>query len=145
MHCISNNTKGLESIMDYCAGALDPAQAAAIEEHLRECGPCREIVEAQRSLWQTLDAWKPIEVSPDFDARLHARILQEQSAPWWRALTYWKPALSVAVVAGVLALIVVVRTPDPKPPAPARQQINIQEVQQALDDLNLLSPAASPL
>jgi hypothetical protein len=45
----------------------------------------------------------------------------------------------------VLALIVVVRTPGTKPPAPAQQQINIQEVQQALDDLNLLSPSASPL
>lgn len=150
MHCVTNNTKGMESVMDYCAGALDPAQAGAMEEHLRECGPCREIVEAQRSLWQTLDAWKPIEVSPDFDARLHARIAQEQSAPWWYPnsrsfLNYWKPALSVAVVAGVLALIVVVRTPDSKPPAPAHQQINIQEVQQALDDLALVSPPTSPL
>jgi anti-sigma-K factor RskA len=144
MNCI-NNTKGLESVMDYCAGALDPAQTAAIEQHLRECAPCREIVEAQRSLWQTLDAWKPIEVSSDFDARLHARIAQEQSAPWWQLANYWKPALSIAALAGVLALIVVVRTPGTKPPAPAQQQINIQEVQQALDDLNLLSPSASPL
>jgi len=164
MNCITKDSKGAESVMDYCAGTVDPAEAAAIEEHLRECAGCREMVEAQRDLWQTLDAWKPIEVSPDFDARLYARISQEQAAPWWRRmwqlpapLFFSKPASSVAAVAAVaavLTLIVVVGMPGTNTVPPAKapvqkhqvtERIDIQEVQQALDDLDLLSPSASPL
>src|SRR5579863_6275211 len=157
MNCISKDRKGAGVLTDYCAGTLDPVQTAGIEEHIRECAECFRIVEAQRSLWQTLDAWKPIEVSADFDARLYAKISQAQAEPWWNPrawrrlwqfpapLSLWKPALSIAAVAVVLALLVAVRTPDKTvaPAEPAAQRINIQEVQQALDDLDLLTPAAA--
>jgi hypothetical protein len=118
-------------------------------------------VDAQRSLWQTLDAWKPLEVSQGFDDKLYARIAQHQAEPWYQRgfrrmwqfstpFSFWKPALSVGAVAAVLAVVAVTRMQDPKPspvqPVAEKQEqrINIQEVQQALDDLNLLTPSNSP-
>ncbi len=145
MTCIARDKGGAEVLMDYGAGTLDPVRRAAIDEHIRECGECRHLVEAQRGLWQTLDAWKPIEVSPDFDAKLYARIAQTQAEPWWYRM--WKPALSIAAVAAVATVLFVAR-PEPKiaPAAPSSaqvQRIDIQQVQQALDDLDLLTPASS--
>ena len=154
MTCIVKDKAGGEVLMDYCAGALDPAKAAEIDGHIRECAECRELVDAQRSLWQTLDAWEPIEVSRDFDARLYARIAQADAEPWYFRM--WKPVLSVAAVAAMAAVMIAVRPGVKVEPikveAPATrssdtsaqvEQINIQEVQQALDDLDLLTPASS--
>jgi anti-sigma factor RsiW len=156
MNCIAHDRKGAELLLEYCAGTLDPVQAAVIEEHTRDCGECRRLVDAQRSVWQGLDAWKPIEVSSDFDARLYARIAQVQAEPWWYRA--WKPALSIAAVAAMAAFLIVGRTETKVtvPVAPAVQaqhgaqqsphqagRIDIQEVQQALDDLDVLTPAAN--
>ena len=44
MDCIIKDSKGAEILMDYSAGTLDPARTAGIEEHLRECAGCREMV-----------------------------------------------------------------------------------------------------
>src|ERR1035438_8417658 len=84
MDCIKNNKRGVEILTDYCAGILDPAVALEIDTHIAQCGECRGMVEAQRSVWEMLDAWTPLEVSPNFDARLYARIAQEQTVPAWR-------------------------------------------------------------
>ncbi|HEY4363248.1 MAG TPA: zf-HC2 domain-containing protein [Bryobacteraceae bacterium] len=144
MNCIVKDKAGGEVLMDYCAGALDPARAAEFEGHIRECAECRELVDAQRSLWQTLGEWKPIEVSRDFDARLYARIAQADAEPWFYRM--WKPVLSIAAVATAAAVMFAVRpavrVEPPAGPAAQVEQINIQEVQQALDDLDLLSPAS---
>ena len=142
MTCFAKDRAGAEVLMDFCSGMLDPAQAAGVEQHIRECSGCREAVDAQRGLWQTLDAWKPIEVSRDFDARLYARIAQADAEPWY--LRMWKPVVSVAALATVVAVMFVARPGSTvAPPAPTTQKINIQEVQQALDDLDLLNPAAA--
>ena len=174
MDCIKNNKRGVEILTDYCAGILDPAVALEIDTHIAQCGECRGMVEAQRSVWEMLDAWTPLEVSPNFDARLYARIAQEQTVPAWRQWLgrlfrpvtpygIWKPAVSLAAAGLVVALVTGLRVPDLALVANkdvahkdtayksavvyqgARQvnssDIDLDQVQQALDDMDLLTPS----
>ncbi len=175
MHCIKRDKHGVEILTDYCAGILDPAVAASIDAHIQQCAECREMVQAQRTVWEMLDAWTPLEVSRNFDARLYARIAEERDQPAWRrwlgrvfrpAAPYrlWKPAVSLAAAGAVVALALVVGIPDKTPFArmppssyksttaqvvAGSEEIDLQQVQQALDDLELLTPVgqspSSPL
>ncbi|HEX5432140.1 MAG TPA: zf-HC2 domain-containing protein [Bryobacteraceae bacterium] len=150
MICISKNKQGAEILMDYCAGKLDPARAAEFEAHLRDCEECRKLAAAQDSLWQALDVWTPVEVSPGFDEKLYKRIGSEPAGFRWRAIfrPIWKPLLPLAAVGAILVTLFV-RTPVPSSPAPssnAQQRVdviqNADQVEQALDDMNLLAPVA---
>ncbi|HEY7337346.1 MAG TPA: zf-HC2 domain-containing protein [Bryobacteraceae bacterium] len=142
MACLQYDPQGAEILMDYCAGKLDGTRSAELEAHIEECFSCKEAVDGQRRLWETLDAWKPVEVSPGFDATLYSRIAAEAERPWWRR-ALWKPLIPVAA-AGVLALALV-RMP-PSPPAPVKtpvassDRIDLQQVEQALDDMDMLTP-----
>jgi anti-sigma-K factor RskA len=164
MDCIKDNKQGVEILTDYCAGILDPAVAFEIDTHIAQCAECREMVEAQHTVWQMLDAWTPLEVSPNFDARLYARIADEQAEPAWRQwlrrvflspYRLWKPAVSLAAAGAVVALALVMGVPHQTPSAyktqPAHkstmvqaaagsEEIDLQQVQQALDDMELLTP-----
>lgn len=177
------NKQGVEILTDYCARILDPAVALEIDAHIAQCVKCREMVEAQRSVWEMLDAWTPREVSPNFDARLYARIAEEQSVPAWRrwlgrlfrpATPYgiWKPTVSLAAAGLVVALVTGLRVPDPslvankdvahkstvgykgvyqsvRQGSSGSSDIDLDQVQQALDDMDLLTPVgqtpSSPL
>jgi anti-sigma factor RsiW len=109
-----------EVFLDYCAGSLEAARAAEFERHLAGCDACTALVAAQREVWNALDRWGHAdapEVSRDFDARLYARIAQEEAVPAWRKWlrrfmpaapgTGWKPAGSMAIACAVLAIAVV--------------------------------------
>ena len=161
--CIKNDEHGIEILTEYCAGTLDSAAAANIDRHIAECVQCRELVEAQQSVWEMLDAWKPVEVSENFDARLYARIGQEQAAPTWRRwlgrilrpatpYAWWKPVVPVALAAGVLSVALLTRVPERVEPVGAKntfaskavssaEEIDLQQVQQALDDIEVLAPS----
>lgn len=183
MDCIKNHKQGAEILMDYCAGTLDPGAASGLAAHIRQCPECRALVEAQSAVWESLDAWTPLEVSGDFDARLYARVAQEQAGPawlrWWRRLTqpakpytWWKPMVSMAAAGAIVAMAIAIHpvahtgalpqkasvvetAPQPaaKPsiaPAPSgADDIDLQQVEQALDDLDVVAPlnqtAPSPL
>jgi anti-sigma-K factor RskA len=176
MDCIKNNKRGVEILTDYCAGILDPAVAFEIDTHSAQCAECRKLVEAQRTVWEMLDVWTPLEVSQNFDARLYARIAEEQAEPAWRRWLrrvflpptphrVWKPAISLAAAGAVVALVVAVRPvimPDQvpfahTPPSTSKtesyksttvqaamtssEEIDLEQLQQALDDMELLAPA----
>lgn len=164
MICIRDNKHGAEILTDYCAGTLDDARAAELINHIRQCGECRKLVEAQQSVWEALGDWTPPEVSPDFDARLYARIAAEPVRPAWRQWLnrlihpaaprpLWKPLLPLAAAAAVLSLALFIQDPDvstpPQKSAPSAQvrsgkadlRIDADQVEQALDDLELLAPA----
>ena len=154
MICPCEGKEGAEILVDYCAGTLDPHRAARFDRHIQACGECRRLVEAQRDIWKTLDRWTPEAVPLDFDARLYARIAQEQAAPqwrqWWRrifrpALPYavWKPAVSMAAAGAVLAVGLLVHTPDRPRDSTTRmrtEKVDIEQVEQTLDDLDMLTP-----
>jgi hypothetical protein len=92
-------------------------------------------------VWEALDEWRPVQVSPDFDARLYGRIAAEAGRPWWRQVLA-KPLVPILAAAAMLALVVV-RMPEMRS-TPAQPQsptaIDLQQVQQALDDMDMLTP-----
>src|SRR5580658_3301872 len=110
----------LDMVVDYCAGSMDAEHVAEFERHFAQCAECAAMVAAQRKVWETLDDWGPAEVpevSPDFDARLYARIAHEQTAPAWRRWlngampagprSIWKPAMSAMAMAAACALLAI--------------------------------------
>lgn len=159
MDCLKNSRSGAQILLDYCSGALEPAEAAELERHIANCEDCGRAVEAQRELWETLDMWKAPAVSADFNLRLYARIARENDAPRWRqwirrltrpALPYalWKPA-AVAAACAVLAVGFLIETPRAaQAPAPSSaqvetQNVDIEQVANALEELDLLMPSTS--
>jgi hypothetical protein len=158
MECPIHN-EAAEIVIDYCAGALESNRKSEFERHLRDCADCIRVVNAQREVWETLDRWTPPAVSDNFDARLYARIAQENSAPAWVRwmrrvfqppvpMAAWKPAVSLAAACAILAAGLVVRAPHPADnPAPMHEMhaehVDLEQVQTALDDIDVLMPAAS--
>ena len=145
--------EGAEILIDYCAGTLDPVRKAELERHIESCANCRALVEKQTELWETLDQWRKPAVSPDFNARLYARIAREEEAPGWKnwarrifepatPVAFWKPLASLAAAGAVLALALAVYMPQPHSTAPQihAEQVDIEQVARALDDLDILTP-----
>ncbi len=155
MECLKQSKNGAETLLDYCSGALGPAAAAELKRHIEICEDCRRAVDAQREVWEALDTFAVPPVSPDFNTRLYARIARENEAPRWRqwirrvtqpAVPYalWKPA---ALAAACAVLVVGFLVNAPKPAGTQSQmvagRVDIEQVANALDELDVLSPAGS--
>jgi predicted anti-sigma-YlaC factor YlaD len=107
MNCLEGR-ESPEMLLAYCAGTLDRARVAAIEEHLKICVACRDFVAGQKAVWSALDAWEAAPVSPDFNRRLYARIEKEVSV-WDLILRPFRPllvrqGLPVAAAAAVVIM-----------------------------------------
>jgi len=161
MICINKNKRGAEILLAYGSGTLDASQAALLEEHAAGCGECRALMSAQKKLWEALDQIEAPEISAGFDARLYARITQEQSQPVWKAAWHallglapagisWKPVMAGAVAAAVLAVGLMVHGPavrDGAGTAPAQirpESIDAEQVEVTIEDLEILMPPAGP-
>ena len=138
-----------EAIIAYGAGTLPAAGNHAFRQHLETCALCKGAVEAQREVWSALDAWTPAPVPANFDERVYARIDAYQQQSWWhrtvtRAVWSWKPAMPVAVACTVLVAAFLLNSPEPKHlPAESVQHaldsgVDVQQVERALDDLDML-------
>ena len=160
--CNQNNS-AVDTLVDYCADTLDAAAAEAVEKHLLECPACDGLVKAQRSAWAALDEWQTPAVSDDFDARLYRRIEASKQAGWvrrsWNAIAQggfspaWKPAIPLGVATLVLAAGFLLRSPAPilstvQPVGPgveavttsSAQTVDVDQIESALDDLDMLTP-----
>lgn len=97
MGCPIQTKDGAELILDYCAGRLTRERAEAVEAHARVCATCREMIDAQRAVWQALEHWDAPAVSGHFDRELYARIDAEEHSSgavikWARAAAArWPP------------------------------------------------------
>jgi hypothetical protein len=138
-----------ELLLDYCARTLHPDTAAVLTHHLTTCSDCRELVEAQESVWSALDAWKPPRISDTFDELLYLRIRECERRRFWRrwlgAGLIRNPALPVAVVCGVLALLMLLPAPLPETPAAPRlagpsagDASEAEQFDRAVEDLEML-------
>jgi anti-sigma factor RsiW len=153
MNCPAKYKQDAGILLDYCAQSLPPAQMAEFESHVGQCPDCTRIVEAQKQVWSALDAWTPVEVTCNFDARLYARIAEEQTVPAWRCwlsrifqppvpYSLWKAAVPLAACAA-LAVGLFIRMPETHPVTQPRvDKIDIEQVEQALQDIDILTPAA---
>jgi len=148
-------TESTEILMDYCAGTLEADRLTEFERHMEACGDCGRFTVQQRDLWDSLDRWTPNPVSPDFDARLYAKIAQEEAGPlwqqWWRRISRpavpfmaWKPAVSLAAACAVLTLGLLVRIPGLNDPSAQikPEKVDIEQVERTLDDLDMLMPVS---
>jgi anti-sigma factor RsiW len=153
MLCFKSTKEGAALLLDFCAGSLDPARAADVGRHIASCAGCRELAEKQRAVWDALDQWAPPAVSPDFNARVYARVEQE-SAGWRKwipgalqpAVPYsiWKSA-ALAAACAVLAIGFAIRSPQAHESAPVAadtEKVDIERVANTLEELDILMPAA---
>ena len=151
--------KANEAILAYGAGTLPVVDTAAFRQHLEYCGECRQTMEAQREVWSALDSWTPDAVPSNllsnFDQRLYARIdaYEQQSGlrrVWRRVIDNfspewsWKPVMPVAVACTALIVASFLSSPVPQhlpPPSvqhAADTRVDLQQVERALDDLDML-------
>ena len=144
MDCPQRNSDGVELIIAYGARTLDPANEAAFERHLEVCASCREMAAEQRTVWSALDELTPLPVSSNFDAKLYQRIAEEEQYTWWqrlfRANWSWRPAMPVAAACAVLIVALLVKNSGPTvvPQQSAQPNLQIEQVQRALDDMDML-------
>lgn len=128
MTCLRENNQGADLLIGYLEETLPSAERQALDAHASDCAECRGLLAVQASL----DLPVP-EVSSNFDAGLYARIAADQARrPWWNA---WTPLVAVAAV---LAVAVYVQRP-----APVSVDADVQQLEQALEDLELLSAPES--
>jgi hypothetical protein len=112
------------------------------------CPQCAEFRAGQELVWQALDAWEAPAITPDFNRRLYQRIETEAAAPWYKRLfttplAMWKPAIPLAaaglvIVAGFVLDHPVATNAPSAPPAIRVSVAEAEQVESALDDLQLL-------
>lgn len=74
----------MESLEDYLAGSLNPAERHRIEAHLKQCEMCREEVAAMEEaslLFGELRGGVALEPNPGFYAGIIRRVEQNRPAP----------------------------------------------------------------
>lgn len=152
MECPLGLDKSRELAVGYTAQSLDACAQAEFERHFRSCEICAAAVAEQQAVWDALDAWAPIEVSPGFDPALRARIASEQQS-WWRGRVpvwwqrTWRPAVPVVAAGIALGLAVWINRPqevEVAAPSESSAQVSSQpagqmeSLEHALDDMEML-------
>jgi anti-sigma factor RsiW len=135
MICLSKNEQGAELLASYLAKTLDAPRRAELDRHIQECADCRGLA----MVWERLDEFAVPEVTPGFDARLYARIAREEARrPWWLRLL-WPPVAPLAA-ASVVAVALFLYVPGKHDASKQSSKTEIEQVAQAVDDLDLLTP-----
>lgn len=140
MICLSKNEHGADLLAAYLAKTLDASGRAELDRHVEECADCRGLM----SVWERLDEFAVPDISPGFDARLYARIAAEESrrSRWRRWL--WRPAVPLAAAGAVAALaLFAIHVPRNADTPQHASKAEIEQVAQAVDDLDLLIPLSN--
>ncbi len=144
MECPVQSREHADVLLAYCARRLDPETAAVLERHMEDCAACRAFGEAQRAVWSALDAWEAMAVSEDFNRRLYRRIDQEERASFWLRWVRpwlglrWRPALSLAAASAAVVAAFLVQAPQSAPRPTETEIVDAEQVERALDDLDML-------
>ncbi len=120
---------------------MTPEAESEFVRHMSGCPSCLELAEQQRALWGALDYLQPLPISADFDKRLYARIAQDQPRGFFSWNWSWRPAMPVAAACTALIAAFLIRGPilDQRPtPAVQHENVNIEQVERALDDIDML-------
>lgn len=139
MRCPIQTADNAELLLAYCARKLDPETEAVLERHMAQCPECRAFGQQQRALWEALDAWDAMPVSPDFDRRLFRR-LEQARAGRWKSLRSWiSSPVPLAAASVLLAAVLLLRAP--RPATPGADSVELAEVEcaeRALEDIEML-------
>lgn len=144
MDCPLQGKEGAELLLDYCSRTLDPDLTEIVNRHLAACPSCRALMEAQQAVWRALDAWEAPPIPADFDRRLFRRIREARAPGWLERLRLelspinWRPALPLAAASVILAAGFLLQRPSIPPAAPAVETADVEQVERALEDLEML-------
>lgn len=149
MNCPLRREETNYLLLDYSAGRLDAARAAAVGRHVESCAECGVFVAEQMAVWDALDQWEPPLVSMDFNRRLWQRIEGAAERPWYRSLAdalraaSWKPVFPMAAAVLVIAGGFLLdhrneRAVAPVAATPGVSIIEADQLEQTLDDIQLL-------
>ncbi len=111
---------------EYADGALDAARRARAEAHLAGCADCAALARQMAQTRSLLRGLTPAQTSPQFDARLAARLAAarrpSEAGAWWSRLFPAQPPLlrpALALGAAAFAVLGVLAShPFAPPPAP---------------------------
>lgn len=115
-----------EELSAYLDAELDPGARAALEAHLADCPDCRAALGSLTWLDGQLAALPAIEASPQFEARLRARLVRAQEPRGWRRAparlrrawrSEWNLPTAAAAAVAVAALLAL-PLGRPAPPDP---------------------------
>jgi anti-sigma factor RsiW len=144
MKCPMQSGDNKDALLSYAAGRLDEDRSAAVERHARSCAACGEFLEKQGALWSALDEWEARPVAADFDRRLYRRIGEQEQRSWWSRVfaPLARPVVPVAATACLLVVAGLIGV-DPDRvtapgPAPVAQAGEVELVESALEDLDML-------
>ena len=136
--------QALEAIHNPHGPPSDPQQEAALEAWLDRDPELRELRDQQAALFEALDDWKTPEPSASFDRHLYARI-EAARTPWYAA---WLPrtpaprwaaaALAAVLLAGAWMALTPTADIDTAPKTAVANDEYFDELDQALDDLEML-------
>ncbi|MEP6961346.1 MAG: zf-HC2 domain-containing protein [Acidobacteriota bacterium] len=135
MTCLRDHKNGADLLIGYLENTLPVPQRAELDLHASTCAECRALLAVQ----STLDDYEVPEVSANFDARLYAKIAQQEAKPrWWNVRVL---APMTAAAAAVLAVGLYINQPAPQvDPSP-----EVLQLEQALQDMELLMPLEASL
>lgn len=155
MNCPLQNDNA-EVLLDYCARKLGPEALAIFERHLTSCDECRQFAEGQKAVWDALNSWDAPQVSGGFDQQLYTRVAAHEGSSWWQrtwvrltqpASTFaWLKAVPVGAACATLLAAFFIYSPAPRPvDSPSKlESVDLDQVQRALDDLEMLKQLQSP-
>ncbi len=106
---VNSNCLEREQIFSHASKMLDARKENEVRAHLESCAACRAIAAEFDKLDAVLDAWRPAEPSPGFDARVRAAVTASDSAKPRLFGIHWSQFVAPAclVVLVVVATLVV--------------------------------------
>ena len=126
---------------------------------LNKSPECRRLFEQQQAVWQSMDDWLAPEPSAGFDRRLLAQIEAEQGRVGWfgRMFGGFRVPLAATVALLLVAAATVIQRQEPAMPEPGtavtvleppesqyRESQYMEQINRALDDLEMLADFAPP-
>jgi hypothetical protein len=143
-----------ELLLDFCARTLPADTAAILEHHMNRCPECRQMAESQEAVWSALDSWTAPRVSDDFDDMLYQRIADSPKRSFWPLLHVpplsWKPALTIALAGGAMAMALLIPAAPDRPTASLNQEssagepLEAEQVERTVEDLDMLRQFSTP-
>ena len=98
----------------YAGGDLEPAEAAAVEEHLGACAQCRDAAGGLRENLDMLRMAHREAMEPAHLAAIRTRVLERlDRPPLWRRLWLWGPAVALAAAVAIAILAMPPAIPPP--------------------------------
>jgi anti-sigma factor RsiW len=120
--------------------ALGSAERQELERHIDVCDACRVVLRDQRHVARALRARSPVAVSPEFAARLAARLDAEPTG--WLGIANWR-AWTVTLTPVALALVFVAWLGGSTSTQPSAPSTSAGQAE-TFDTLTTSSTAAEP-